>query len=145
MFLMQASPYVNKPFWASVVRGKSRRMTRLLPLSNHSLLSAGSLSGCADVFAILSDQKNKRRFGCGERQKAVSKGESLAGYDIWTHLLPAAGLIQWRCVLAMCPNVSLCEPEPEAVWLVERRRKEISKSQGTVGDACWWLELHEGK
>lgn len=130
VFLMQTSPHVNKPFWASVVWGKSRRMTRLLPLSNHSLLPAGYLSGAAAVFAILSDQKNKTYFGCSAHWKSVSKGESLAGYDIWTHSLPTAGLIQWRCVLAMSQDVSLC-----GLDLILRR---------TVRDGCWLLELQEG-
>lgn len=105
-------------------------MTRLLPLSNHSLLPAGYLSGAAAVFAILSDQKNKTHFGCSAHWKAVSKGESLAAYDIWTHSLPTAGLIQWRCVLATSQNVSLCGPD-----LILRQ---------TVRDGCWSLELQEG-
>lgn len=130
VFLMQTSPHVNKPFWPSVVWGKSRRMTRLLPLSNHSLLPAGYLSGAAAVFAILSDQKNKTYFGCSAHWKSVSKGDSLAGYDIWTHSLPTAGLIQWKCVLAMSQDVSLCGPD-----LILRR---------TVRDGCWLLELQEG-
>lgn len=143
-FLMQASPHVNKPFWASVVWGKSRRMTRLLPLSNHSLLPAGYLSGAAAAVAILSDQKNKRNFGCRARRRAVSTREF---GRLW-HLNPFTSNC-WPNTVEVCVgHEPKCLPvrtwtDAEAIQLVGRG--EDLQEPRTVRDGCWSLELREGK